>query len=93
MRNFSAHLAGVAIILVHMMPFLEAFHQSSFSACLSVESREDRSALSALTERQMQFWEDVEEGLDDIQDFYAKQGQDIDRIRTFGKRYVFFHEF
>ena len=42
--------------------------------------------LSALTERQMQFWEDVEEGLDDIENFYAKKGEDIDRIRQFGRR-------
>lgn len=42
--------------------------------------------LEALTERQMQFWEDVEEGLDDIEDFYAKKGQSIDRLRVFGKR-------
>ena len=42
--------------------------------------------LSALTERQMQFWEDVEDGLDDIENFYAKKGQSIDRIRQFGKR-------
>ncbi|CAJ1959408.1 unnamed protein product [Cylindrotheca closterium] len=34
----------------------------------------------------MQFWEDVDEGLDGIESFYAKQGQDIDRIRTFSKR-------
>ncbi|KAG7370292.1 aspartyl/asparaginyl beta-hydroxylase-like dioxygenase [Nitzschia inconspicua] len=35
----------------------------------------------------MQFWEDVEEGLDDIESFYRKKkGQDIDRIRQFGKR-------
>jgi hypothetical protein len=42
--------------------------------------------LKALTERQMQFWEDVEEGLDDIEEFYAKKGQNIERIRDFGKR-------
>jgi hypothetical protein len=42
--------------------------------------------LSALTERQMQFWEDVEDGLDDIANFYAKKGEDIDRIRQFGRR-------
>jgi hypothetical protein len=39
-----------------------------------------------LTERQVQFWEDVEDGLDDIENFYAKKGQAIDRIRQFGKR-------
>ena len=42
--------------------------------------------LNALTERQLQFWEDVEEGLDDIEAFWDKKaGLDIDRIRTFGK--------
>jgi maltose-binding protein MalE len=44
------------------------------------------SFLNALSERQMQFWEDVEEGLDDIENFYQKKGMDIDRIRQFGKR-------
>jgi hypothetical protein len=43
--------------------------------------------LCALTERQMQFWEDVEEGLDDVAQFYVEsKGEDIDRIRAFGKR-------
>lgn len=33
-----------------------------------------------------QFWEDVEEGLNDISDFYATRGENIDRIRQFGMR-------
>lgn len=42
---------------------------------------------AALSERQLQFWEDVEDGLDDIEDFYVKKyNQDIARIRTFAKR-------
>ena len=41
--------------------------------------------VAALTERQMQFWEDVDEGLDDIEAFYAKRGENIDRIREFGR--------
>lgn len=44
--------------------------------------------LSALTERQVQFWEDVEDRLDDVEKVYASRGQDINRIRTFGKRRV-----
>jgi hypothetical protein len=36
----------------------------------------------------MQFWEDVEDGLDDIDNVYASKGQNIDRIRVFGKRRV-----
>ncbi|GKY94753.1 hypothetical protein MPSEU_000440700 [Mayamaea pseudoterrestris] len=34
----------------------------------------------------MQFWEDVDDGLDDIENFWRKQNQDIDRIRTFAAR-------
>ena len=41
---------------------------------------------SALTERQQQFWEDVEEGLDDIEEFYMKRGENIHRIRRFAMR-------
>lgn len=42
--------------------------------------------LHALTERQEQFWEDVEDGLDDIERFYREKGENIDRIRRFGMR-------
>jgi len=48
--------------------------------------RKPMNTLYALTERQMQFWEDVDEGLDDIENFFVKKGQDIDRIRQFVKR-------
>lgn len=41
---------------------------------------------SKLTERQLQFWEDVEDGLDEIEQFWAKKGENIDRIRAFGRR-------
>ena len=42
--------------------------------------------LGALTERQEQFWEDVEDGLDDIEKYYRERGMNIDRIRRFGMR-------
>lgn len=41
------------------------------------------SRLNGLTERQRQFWEDVDDGLDDIEAFWVKKGQDIDRVRRF----------
>jgi hypothetical protein len=42
-----------------------------------------------LSERQMQFWEDVDTGLDDIENYFKDmKGQDIDRIRQFAKRCV-----
>ena len=46
------------------------------------------SHLNALTERQLQFWEDVDDGLDDIEAFWVKKGQDIDRVRRFKKSAV-----
>ena len=41
-----------------------------------------------LTDRQLQFWEDVDEGLDDIESFWEKKNKNIDRIRLFALRYV-----
>lgn len=38
-------------------------------------------ALFALSERQMQFWEDVEEGLQNVETVYKEQNLDIDRIK------------
>jgi Aspartyl/Asparaginyl beta-hydroxylase len=41
-----------------------------------------------LTDRQLQFWEDVEVGLKDIESYWLKQrGQNIDRIWQFSRRY------
>lgn len=39
----------------------------------------------ALTERQLQFWEDVDDGLNDVETVYAERGFDIDRIRAFAQ--------
>jgi len=57
-----------------------------FAPALTIRSRTTTaSSLSALTERQMQFWEDVDTGLDDVEAFYATNGLDIDRVRQFAK--------
>ena len=42
------------------------------------------AALHALSPRQLQFWEDVEDGLEDVAKFY--DGQSMERIRTFCQR-------
>ena len=34
----------------------------------------------------MQFWEDVEDGLDEIESAYEEEGLGIERIRDFVKR-------
>jgi len=41
---------------------------------------------NALTQRQEQFWEDVEDGLDEIENYYKRRDMNIDRIRRFGMR-------
>lgn len=42
--------------------------------------------LHALTERQAQFWDHVDDGLNDIENYYRKKGGNIDRVRRFGMR-------
>ena len=60
-----------------------AFVPSSFQ----YGGRQGVVTLSALTERQMQFWEDVEDGLKDIEDFYQKKEMgNIERIWGFCQR-------
>lgn len=48
-----------------------------------IACRSNLLTLSALTERQLQFWEDVEDGLDDIEEYYAQKDQNLSRIRNF----------
>jgi hypothetical protein len=69
-------------------PRSSVVHLGSTTLSWSTSSSSSSSSLSALSERQMQFWEDVEAGLDDIENFYLKKGQSIDRIRQFGMRFV-----
>jgi hypothetical protein len=62
---------------------------SFVSIATKQHARASITASYALSERQMQFWEDVDKGLDDIEAFFAKtKGEDIDRIRQFAKRCV-----
>lgn len=58
------------------------------SSCSSTRRSQLVLRQFALTERQMQFWEDVDEGLNDIEAFFlSSKGMDIDRVRRFAKRY------
>ena len=54
-------------------------------------SQECSSKLNALTDRQIQFWEDCELGLNDVENVYLSRGLTMDRIREFGQRFVFFN--
>lgn len=68
------------LALIDVSSAFRSIHSRTFSTTTATSAR------SALTERQRQFWEDVETGLDDIEAYYKAQGTDnIDRIRTFGK--------
>lgn len=81
-------LLAILVLLACNLPS-KAFLSSCGSIIGTIKDLSSQQAtesnLSALTERQMQFWEDVDEGLDDIENFYAKKGESIDRIRVFSK--------
>jgi hypothetical protein len=74
--------------LVLLMGASVSLSTSFVSRVTKQHARSSTTASYALSERQMQFWEDVDKGLDDIEAFFAKKGQDIDRIRQFTKRCV-----
>jgi len=58
----------------------------SLSTSLGRNGASSSLCLNALTERQMQFWEDVEDGLVDIEKFYLEdKGEDIERVKEFAK--------
>ena len=64
-----------------------AFAPNDITPCRSAVSSQPRdvSPLAAtLTDRQLQFWEDVEDGLDDVSAVFEGKGFDIERIRAFG---------
>lgn len=76
-----------------MLPFQILLTLSLFEGCRAfvnvspvVSSSPAHISLHALTERQQQFWEDVEDGLDDVAAFYEKKGGNINRVRRFGMR-------
>jgi len=88
MTSSMLKLAAAAVLLCSCQRVTPT---SAFQANYSVQPKtavSSRSALFAkqLTQRQLQFWEDVEEGLVGIESFYAKQGYSMDRIKTFCKR-------
>ncbi len=58
----------------------------AFHSCLGPGAAK-RTALNVqLSSRQLQFWEDVEDGLVDVEKFYESRGQSMHRIRTFCER-------
>ena len=89
----SVFLAGLAFASI---PTATAFltannkaRQNPASGTAAIEGRTiECFRLNALTERQQQFFEDVEAGLFDIEAFWLKKGQDIDRVRRFKRSAV-----
>lgn len=57
-----------------------------FTAVSTSTSIEYGTRLGALTERQIQFWNDVEAGLNGLENHWKNRGQDVNRIWTFTER-------
>lgn len=80
---------GFAPIPTSRMTRVFGCRTSPITDNISTSSSSSSTSLFALTERQMQFWEDVDEGLNDIEAFYqSSKGMDIDRVRRFTQRYA-----
>jgi len=78
-KNYHALFLILALDVVAVLGFLSS---------LSITKEECRSLLcplSALSERQMQFWEDVEDGLNEIEKSFEGERINIDRVREFTK--------
>jgi hypothetical protein len=76
----------LAVLVLTLAGSVGAFLVQHPTTTTLATTRSSSSLFVALTNRQLQFWEDVEEGLDDIENFFEKKGQSIERIRKFGKR-------
>jgi hypothetical protein len=86
LRMFHKPTATAGIVLLWAL-LIQAPEPASALLSREINRRQYASRLAAtLTDRQLQFWEDVEDGLDDIANFWEKKNQNIDRIRVFGKR-------
>ena len=79
------YIHATAVVLLCSLSVTSAFHAISFRPT-SMTSSSILFATAQLTPRQLQFWEDVEEGLVGIENFYAKQGESMERIKSFCKR-------
>lgn len=77
------HLVGLVLLVGGgSLPLLQAF--TTLSASSSSFHAASTTTCSALTPRKKQFWEDVADGLHDMEDFHQKQGTgDIDRVWAF----------
>mmetsp|Transcript_21907 Transcript_21907/g.24932 ORF Transcript_21907/g.24932 Transcript_21907/m.24932 type:complete len:335 (+) Transcript_21907:120-1124(+) len=79
------HCCSISILLLaYSFNNVHAFAVKSSLLPVSSGARSGNS-LAALTERQMQFWEDVDDRLNDIEVVFSSKGLDIDRIREFAK--------
>lgn len=83
--SYMLYLASAAVFSGSCL-MTSAFQIISIRPTTYASSRSALFATKQLTPRQLQFWEDVEEGLVGIEKFYEKQGQSLDRIHTFCKR-------
>ena len=82
MVNFLTAVSALSLLQIHLA---RGFGSIDFRPSAQAATKRT-SPLGALTERQLQFWEDVETGLADIESFYEKKGLSIDRIKQFTQR-------
>ena len=77
-KSVLLHLNGINLAETNFLPFAK----TTFWGCVCVGGKHDEKN----EERQMQFWEDVEDNLDDIESVYKEKGMDIERLRGFARR-------
>ena len=80
-----ATAAKQLLLLVSSLLCYQQVHSFQLPPSISSSAR-CTTTLNVLTPRQQQFWEDVENGLNDVEKFYEDKGQSMERIRTFCAR-------
>eukprot|EP00581_Thalassiosira_minuscula_P007558 CAMPEP_0183703464 /NCGR_PEP_ID=MMETSP0737-20130205/1200_1 /TAXON_ID=385413 /ORGANISM="Thalassiosira miniscula, Strain CCMP1093" /LENGTH=345 /DNA_ID=CAMNT_0025930223 /DNA_START=101 /DNA_END=1138 /DNA_ORIENTATION=+ len=84
MTTASTFLNPLSLLVVSALASYQTTH--AFQSVQYGRARSKLTALNVLTPRQLQFWEDVDDGLDDVEKFYEAKGQSMERIRTFCQR-------
>eukprot|EP00578_Thalassiosira_sp_NH16_P018781 CAMPEP_0181086056 /NCGR_PEP_ID=MMETSP1071-20121207/5547_1 /TAXON_ID=35127 /ORGANISM="Thalassiosira sp., Strain NH16" /LENGTH=350 /DNA_ID=CAMNT_0023167875 /DNA_START=64 /DNA_END=1113 /DNA_ORIENTATION=- len=73
-------------VLLLLASHLLGHRAHAFQSGISRVAVVRHSTAVQLSPRQLQFWEDVDDGLVDIEAFYEAKGQSMDRIHTFCSR-------
>ena len=88
-QNTLAMHRSYKMMFAFVTSLLSCYQAQAFQPVVHPPASRRRSAVvvaNALSPRQLQFWEDVDDGLVDIEKFYEAKGESMERIRTFCKR-------